>query len=524
MYPIATRTAQVLAALALCATLTGLFAQNGALVTVSVAIWLVLAWAFAESIPMGRKLRRERLEFAWWLDHGTGSASGSVVAGVPFLVRCFVRHRGGLDLHVSELTPVASHTLAIDDEEEAAFVFAASARSEFTLKVKAVAAGRVVLHGLAIRLRGPLGLFDTPLYFPNLLTIRVLPRAAALRLHRSGAPLETSASARSGLSRARQRGGGTELRELRELVPGDPFKSIAWKASARRGKLIVREVEQEIQQTRQLIVDVSATMRGGEPGRRKLDYALDLVAAECRRASRDGDRVALTTIDGRVTQHLPAGEGKAQTLRIYDALLAETEVVDADRTATDEHELVRLVTRYVKQQDGVDFAHSTKGKGINRKGLVRHVRRSLGERERKGHAVQAPNTGSRILRIYCQEHGLSLPARSDAPRGKTDALLAAITRAGGRSQVPSTLVVITDFDGVLDSEAFTKTLRVVRAHGHRIEFVLADGRQLDAPSTDPNELAVRSLYARGEERRLRHAHRLLRRHGVMATIASPERI
>ena len=38
-------------------------------------------------------------------------------------------------------------------------------------------------------------------------------------------------------------GSGTELRELRELRPGDPFKSIAWKASARSGKLLVREVE-----------------------------------------------------------------------------------------------------------------------------------------------------------------------------------------------------------------------------------------------------------------------------------------
>ena len=31
-----------------------------------------------------------------------------------------------------------------------------------------------------------------------------------------------------------------EIRELREHMPGDPFKKIAWKASARRGRLLVR--------------------------------------------------------------------------------------------------------------------------------------------------------------------------------------------------------------------------------------------------------------------------------------------
>ena len=45
--------------------------------------------------------------------------------------------------------------------------------------MSAKAAGRVVLHGLAVSLRGPLGLFEVPLYFPNALAIKVLPRTVA---------------------------------------------------------------------------------------------------------------------------------------------------------------------------------------------------------------------------------------------------------------------------------------------------------------------------------------------------------
>ena len=36
-------------------------------------------------------------------------------------------------------------------------------------------------------------------------------------------------------------GKGREFDRLREYVPGDEFRDIAWKASARHGKLIVRE-------------------------------------------------------------------------------------------------------------------------------------------------------------------------------------------------------------------------------------------------------------------------------------------
>ena len=170
----------------------------------------------------------------------------------------------------------------------------------------AQAAGRVVLHGLAVSLRGPLGLFDVPLYFPNALAVKVLPRTVAVRASTlgvmTGLPLD-----RPGRHRMRRRGGGTELHELRELQPGDPFKSIAWKASAKAGQLLVREVDHEVQQTLLLVLDVSGSMRGGEPGERKLDFALELCVAHARAWLDRGDRVGLITVDGRVLGQRAAG-------------------------------------------------------------------------------------------------------------------------------------------------------------------------------------------------------------------------
>jgi hypothetical protein len=108
--------------------------------------------------------------------------------------------------------------------------------------------------------------------------IKVFPR---LGVGRSPIPFRPRTGAlheRAGQRTVRQVGLGSDLREIREHIPGDPFKRIAWKATARMRKLMVREFESEIVVTHWLLLDVSSTMRAGGPGRSKLDYGLSLCA------------------------------------------------------------------------------------------------------------------------------------------------------------------------------------------------------------------------------------------------------
>ena len=55
-----------------------------------------------------------------------------------------------------------------------------------------------------------------------------------------------------GLRRLRQRGAGSEFESLREYVPGDAFRSIDWKATARRGHAIV--VQREPERSQQVLI------------------------------------------------------------------------------------------------------------------------------------------------------------------------------------------------------------------------------------------------------------------------------
>jgi uncharacterized protein (DUF58 family) len=521
MLPIPTKTAVAVLAGAVLMAAFGIALGSWPATLLGCSIVVGLALALAITMPLGRRVRRHRLEFAWWLAHGEpGAGGGAVVPGKPFDVRCFLRHRGAMSLELRDMTPIVPGGVELVSEAGPALSLAGNARTDFTFRLVAPAAGRVVLHGLAVTLPGPLGLFEVPLYFPNPLVIKVMPRAA---LRTRGAPRTITGLPveRSGASLLRPAGSGTELRELRELVPGDPFKSIAWRASARMGKLMVREVEQEVQETRYVILDVSGTMRGGEPGKRKIDFAVEAAAAETRRTLDAGDRIGLVTVDGRILGHVPPNDGRPQMLKVFEALLAATEAVDEDLTEIDDAEVAAVVGRYVRQQDGVDFSRDG-GKGWNAPMLVRHVESALADVEDREH-VRASSPAGALLRRFCRVRGIPLPYRPDPRDGaKGPGIANALRDAGGKSRTPMSIVVITDFDGSGTLDELVATVKLLRLHGHGVCFVVPDGTTYLAEPADRTQREVYRIYARAERRRIDDARAAMAPLGVPVVRATAE--
>lgn len=511
MLPIPTESAWIVAAAAALAIALGALLGAPLAMLLGVTLLVGLAAALAATMPLGRRVRRERLEFAWWLAHGDpGAGGGAAVPGAPFEVRCFVRHRGEDRLVLSDLEPILPAGARLADDAPRALVLWPRARTQLSFRLVAPAAGRVVLHGLAVLLEGPLGLFSVPLYFPNPLVIKVLPQAAA-RV-RGSSHVRTGQNVERSGAGLHEKGGGTELKELREMLPGDPFKQIAWKPSARRGRLLVREVEQEVQETRYVVCDVSGTMRGGEPGSRKLDWAIEAIAAEARRALASGDRFGLVTVDGRVLAHVPQGDGSAQTLRVFDALLAATEVVDEDLTSLDDDELVALVGQYVRRQDGVDFSTGTTW---NVPGLLRHVGAALAEVPGREEPVVARSPPLAALRRFCRVRGIPLPYRSDPRDGqKGPGLALALREVDARARGPAEIQVVTDLDAIGSPEVLVNALRMARLRGHTLTIVVIDSTSFVAPDDSPLSRQIFDIYARGERRRARDVAALVRPLGV----------
>ncbi|MFO0846468.1 MAG: DUF58 domain-containing protein [Gemmataceae bacterium] len=110
-----------------------------------------------------------------------------------------------------------------------------------------------------------------------------------------------------GIHRLRQPGSGSELLDLRDYLPGDPPRTIAWKVSARRDRLITKEFESEVPIRCTLFVDVSSSVRVASPAwskddegpayYRPLDRLIELAAGVIRANTALRDLTGLCLFD-----------------------------------------------------------------------------------------------------------------------------------------------------------------------------------------------------------------------------------
>jgi uncharacterized protein (DUF58 family) len=95
-------------------------------------------------------------------------------------------------------------------------------------------------------------------------------------------------------------GESSEPYALREYLPGDPLRSLHWKATARHGRPITREEVLESGARLVILLDCGRAMTTSCDGRSKLDHALAAALALARVASSRGDRVTIAAFAHRL--------------------------------------------------------------------------------------------------------------------------------------------------------------------------------------------------------------------------------
>jgi uncharacterized protein (DUF58 family) len=124
----------------------------------------------------------------------------------------------------------------------------------------------------------------------------------------------------AGLRRVRRRGIGSDFESLREYVGGDPFRAIDWKATARRGKVMVAQYEVERSQQIVLALDAGRLMSVRLGDRRKLDYAVSAALAIASLAQRASDRVGLHAFAATTLASIAPRAGAPHAAALTDAL------------------------------------------------------------------------------------------------------------------------------------------------------------------------------------------------------------
>ena len=200
-------------------------------------------------------------------------------------------------------------------------------------KATPVTRGPVKLGPLTVRLRGPLGLCARQFVVPLEESVKVFPDLAVLTHDELTLARAQDEQARRPL---KVRSEGREFESLREYRRGDDRRSIDWKATARRGRAMVRQHQPERNQQVIILLDCGRHMAGeakeGQLSRRKLDYAVDAALRLARVALDQGDVVGVGAFGATIKAWLAPRKGLehlaaiAQTLSGVQASLEESDV------------------------------------------------------------------------------------------------------------------------------------------------------------------------------------------------------
>ncbi|MFO0961256.1 MAG: DUF58 domain-containing protein [Isosphaeraceae bacterium] len=129
-------------------------------------------------------------------------------------------------------------------------------------------------------------------------------------------------TALAGAYRSTRPGTGLTFAELKAYEPGDDVRHLDWNVTARQGRPYVRRFVEERLLTLWLVVDVSASLRFGPPGRSKADRVAQAAALLAAAAIQGGDRAALILASDRIERELPPCGGPRHLARMLRALVA----------------------------------------------------------------------------------------------------------------------------------------------------------------------------------------------------------
>ncbi len=163
-----------------------------------------------------------------------------------------------------------------------------------------------------VRLIGPLGLAMRQIRFPAKHHVKVYPNLLDMRRYEIG--LKRSQILQPGQKVVKLRGRGTDFESLREYVPDDEFRTIDWKASARRGKLITRQYQEEKSQNVMIVLDCGRVMGPVIAGLTRLDHSINAAMMLAHVAALKGDKVGLMAFGEEILAFSPPRQGKSQTL------------------------------------------------------------------------------------------------------------------------------------------------------------------------------------------------------------------
>ena len=126
-----------------------------------------------------------------------------------------------------------------------------------------------------------------------------------------------------GIKRIRRVGHNTEFEQIKEYVKGDDYRTINWKASARRHQLMVNVYQDERSQQIFNVIDKGRVMQQAFRGMTLLDYAINASLVLSYVAMHKEDKAGIVTFNEKFDTFVPASKQMGHIQKILDSLYAQ---------------------------------------------------------------------------------------------------------------------------------------------------------------------------------------------------------
>lgn len=171
---------------------------------------------------------------------------------------------------------------------------AARASGRLHYRLRPLNRGDQMFAPMEVRIRSALGLWQIRRRLASGQTVRVYPNFAAVA--RYAAFALDQRLMQLGVVQQRRRGEGQDFRQLRDYREGDALRSVDWKATARTGRLISREFQEERNQQVVFMLDCGRRMLAHDGALSHFDHVLNAALLVASISLRHGDAVGLITM------------------------------------------------------------------------------------------------------------------------------------------------------------------------------------------------------------------------------------
>jgi uncharacterized protein (DUF58 family) len=160
-------------------------------------------------------------------------------------------------------------------------------------------------------------------------TVKVYPSYIQMRRYQLMAVADHMQQ--TGVKRLRRLGHSMEFEQIKEYVRGDDYRTINWKASARRGDLMSNTFTDEKSQQIYCVINKGRIMKMPFDGMTLLDYAINAALVLTGVALQKGDKAGLICFSKTIDAFIPADKKIAQVNTILETLYnQQTDFLEPD--------------------------------------------------------------------------------------------------------------------------------------------------------------------------------------------------